>query len=74
MASAGMSANKSAEHRKLVKEMADAAKARRKAKGRGNGKRYLYNGVKAIRPVEVQAMRGHAILAGIDQNGRPVNV
>lgn len=27
--------------------MRDAAKARRQAKGRGNGKRYCYNGVKA---------------------------
>lgn len=74
MASAGMSVNKSAAHRKLVAEMADAAKARRAKKGRGNGKRYLYNGVKAIRPVEVQAMRGHDVLAGIDHEGRPVNV
>lgn len=61
-------------HREHIKEMADAAKARRAKKGRGNGKRYLYNGVKSIRPVEVQAMRGHAILAAHDQYGRPVNV
>ncbi len=33
-------------HRKHIKEQADAAKARRQKKGRGNGKRYVYNGVK----------------------------
>jgi hypothetical protein len=33
-------------HREHVKMMAEAAKARRAKKGRGNGKRYCYNGVK----------------------------
>ena len=48
MASAGMSQNNSAAHRKLMAEMAEAAKSRRDKKGRGNGKRYIYNGVKPV--------------------------
>jgi hypothetical protein len=33
-------------HREHVKQMSEAAKERRQKKGRGNGKRYLYNGIK----------------------------
>lgn len=47
-------------HREHVKAMADAAKARRAKKGRGNGKRYCYNGRKGVwpsvqKPLEVLA-------------------
>lgn len=33
-------------HRVYMKELQDAAKARRQRKGRGNGKRYCYDGRK----------------------------
>lgn len=39
-----------ARHREHVKMMREAAKARRRAKGRGNGKRYCYNGIKGVYP------------------------
>ncbi len=54
-------------HRKHIKEQADAAKAQRRKKGRGNGKRYCYNGIKgkwpsAQKPLEVLAnMAGNAV-------------
>lgn len=52
MASAGDSqqAEGSKRHRAHVKMMAEAAKARRAAKGRGHGKRYCYNGIKGVYP------------------------
>lgn len=52
-------------HRAHVKEMADAAKAQRRKKGRGNGKRYCYQGIKGQHP-SVQKPLG--ILAAFKHN------
>lgn len=45
-------------HRALLKEVRDAVKAYRAKKGRGNGKRYLYNGVKPVKEVPQTGQKG----------------
>jgi hypothetical protein len=52
-----------ARHRKHVAEMAAGAKARRAKKGRGNGKRYLYDGKKEISPTHKAAIKAVEVLA-----------
>ena len=47
-----------AKHRKLLAEEAEAARERRRKKGRGNGKRYKFDGKKG------QVQQAHDLLAG----------
>ena len=51
-----------ARHRKHLAEMAEGAKARRAKKGRGNGKRYLYDGKKDISPSHKAVIHAHEVL------------
>lgn len=54
-------------HREHVKDMTEAAKARRAKKGRGNGTRYKYDG--GITPVVPKG-----VIHGVDSDGNPVSI